>query len=61
MGGGNSSQTATQARPASNEETKESQSSFKAFKGKGAKLGTDLSKSAVAAKMEQAAKASNRY
>ena len=49
MGGGNSSQTSTEAAPGSTtapEETKTGGGeSFKAFKGKGAKLGSDLSSS----------------
>lgn len=45
MGGGNSSQTATQAAPARREESKQgsSESSFKAFKGKGTALGSEIS------------------
>jgi hypothetical protein len=54
--GRNSSQTSTQAAPVQREEQKES--SFKAFKGKGAKLGSDLPKTEIAKKMEQAKVAS---
>lgn len=44
MGGGNSSQTATQAPGGSSSAPKEeSKSSFKAFGGKGKSLGTDIS------------------
>ena len=53
---GSSTQTAAQARPVQREEQKES--SFKAFKGKGAKLGSDLPQTEVARKMELAKVAS---
>ena len=46
MGGGNTSQTATQAPGAAREESKTQAadpSGFKAFKGKGVSLGSDLS------------------
>lgn len=44
MGGGNSSQTATQAAPGSSSAPKneEAKSAFKAFKGKGKALGSDI-------------------
>lgn len=49
LGGGNSSQTATEPRSgnsrAAPEESKTASSSFKAFKGKGTSLGSDLPKS----------------
>lgn len=49
-------QAAAESRPAQREEKKES--NFKAFGGKGAKLGSDLPRSEVAKKMDQARAAS---
>lgn len=60
FGGGASSGTATEGSANNNQKEESKESSFKAFKGKGAKLGSDLPKSAVAAKMEQIKAASNK-